>query len=838
MLKMMVSPLDSQSSDAKLLAKHMWLRLAPIAALFAASSMSLVSAQTTAQAAAATPSPVAIAPHPADPASVRATLNKYCVMCHNAKLKSGSVALDSLDTKGIGLDAATWERVLRKLTAGEMPPPKMPRPDAATYSTTTSWLRGELDSNAAAHPNPGHPTIHRLNRAEYSNAIRDLLALDIQPGSRLPVDDGGYGFDNIGDVLSLSPMLIERYMSTARLVSRLAVGDVSFKTETNLYALPKGSGGHGRVSDDMPFDSSGGMSIAYEFPVDAEYVIKIKTPPSMPTPQSGPAPEPQFFELRLPVKAGARNIGVTYMAENALLESVVTMPPRRGATPPVKPAQNAKLDLRLDGARLKLFDVVYLGENPQLSSVTISGPYNPTGPGDTPSRRKIFTCMPRNEKDEAPCARKILTNLARMAYRRPVTEADISPLMAFYEVGAQETRKAQPARLVTASLRSGTHQQGPDPCFDRGIERAIRAMLVSPDFLFRIERDPESAAPGTVYRISDIDLASRLSFFLWSSIPDEQLLTLATKSKLHEPATLEAQVTRMLDDPRSKAFVNNFAGQWLYLRNLAQVRPDPDLFPSFNSSLSEGFRTETNLFVEAIMRENRPVTDLLSANFTYLNERLARHYGVPDVYGDQFRKVELKDPSRGGLLGQGSILTVTSYPNRTSVVQRGKWVLENLLGSPPPPPPPNIPAIEATSKDGKLLTARQQMEQHRHNPICASCHARMDPIGFSLENYNGIGAWRSKDAGTDIDTSGKLSDGTEFQGPAGLKQLLLTKLREEFIETFSEKLMTYALGRGLEYYDKPAIRSVSSEAEKSNGSIPAFIQAVVRSQQFQMRRTL
>ena len=304
------------------------------------------------------------------------------------------------------------------------------------------------------------------------------------------------------------------------------------------------------------------------------------------------------------------------------------------------------------------------------------------------------------------------------------------------------------------------------------------------------------------------------------------------------PATLEAQVTRMLDDPRSKAFVNNFAGQWLYLRNLAQVRPDPDLFPTFNASLSEGFRTETNLFVEAIMRENRPVTDLLSANFTYLNERLARHYGVPDVYGDQFRKVELKDPSRGGLLGQGSILTVTSYPNRTSVVQRGKWVLENLLGSPPPPPPPNIPAIEATNKDGKQLTARQQMEQHRHNPICASCHARMDPIGFSLENYNGIGAWRTKDAGTDIDTSGKLSDGTEFQGPAGLKHLLLTKLREEFIETFSEKLMTYALGRGLEYYDKPAIRSVSAEAEKSNGSISAFILAVVRSQQFQMRRTL
>jgi hypothetical protein len=564
----------------------------------------------------------------------------------------------------------------------------------------------------------------------------------------------------------------------------------------------------------MPFDSSGGLAIPYEFPVDAEYVIKIKTPPSVATPANGPAPEPQIFELRLPIKAGARNLAVTYMAENALPESVVTMPPRRGVPPPPKPAQTARLDLRLDGTRLKLFDVVYLGENPQLTSVTVSGPYDATGPGNTPSRKKIFTCTPRATKDELPCARKILSNLARLAYRRPVTDADLSPLLGFYEIGRR------------------------DGSFDKGIERALRAMLVSPDFLFRIERDPGNAAPGTVHHISDLELASRLSFFLWSSIPDDQLLTLATKCKLSEPAVLQAQVGRMLDDPRSKAFVSNFAGQWLYLRNLAQVRPDPDLFPTFNATLSAEFREETDLFVEAIMRENRPVTDLLSANFTYLNEQLADHYGVPDVYGSQFRRVELKDPSRGGLLGQGSILTVTSYPNRTSVVQRGKWVLENLLGSPPPPPPPNIPALEATSKDGKQLTARQQMEQHRKNPVCASCHSRMDPIGFSLENYNGIGAWRSKDAGTAIDTSGKLTDGTEFQGPGGLKQLLLTKLREEFIETFSEKLLTYALGRGLEYYDKPAIRAISADAEKSNSSIPAFIQAIVKSEQFQMRRTL
>lgn len=799
----MVSPPDMQSPDAQPPAIKIWRKFAILSAL-----APLALAQQ--------PAPATVpAAGPATPTMVRATLNKYCIGCHNTKLKSGSVALDAVDTANIGLDAATWERVLRKLTAGEMPPPKMPRPEAATYAAITDWLRTELDSTAAAHPNPGHPTIHRLNRAEYSNAVRDLLALDIQPGSRLPVDDGGYGFDNIGDVLSMSPMLIERYMSTARMVSRLAVGDVSVKPETNLYALPKGNGGNrGRVSDEMPFDSSGGMAIAYEFPVDAEYVIKIKTPPSVPTPQSGPAPEPNIFELRLPVKAGVRSLGVTFMAQNALPESVVTMPVRRGAPGPVLPPSNGKLDLRLDGARLKLFEVSYLGNAPQLSSVTIAGPYDATGPGDTPSRRKIFVCSARTEKEELPCARKILSNLARLAYRRAVTTADVSPLLAFYQIGRREGN------------------------FDRGIERALRALLVSPDFLFRIERDPEVAAPGTVHRITDLELASRLSFFLWSSIPDDQLLTLATKCKLSEPAVLQAQVSRMLDDPRSKAFVSNFAGQWLYLRNLAQVRPDPDLFPNFDNSLRQSFQKETELFVEAIMRENRPVTDLLSANFTYLNERLADHYGVPNVYGAQFRRVELQDPSRGGLLGQGSILTVTSYPNRTSVVQRGKWVLENLLGSPPPPPPPNVPALEATSKDGKQLTSRQQMEQHRVNPICASCHARMDPIGFSLENYNGVGAWRSKDAGAAIDTSGKLSDGTTFQGPNGLKQLLLTKLREEFIETFTEKLLTYALGRGLEYYDKPAIRGIAADAEKSSSSIPAFIQAIVKSQQFQMRRTL
>jgi len=468
--------------------------------------------------------------------------------------------------------------------------------------------------------------------------------------------------------------------------------------------------------------------------------------------------------------------------------------------------------LRLDGARLKLFDIQYTIA-PSLNSLTIAGPFVVDGPGDTPSRQRIFVCHPAAAKEEEPCARQILTSLARRAYRHSVTKAEVSPLMAFYQIGRREGS------------------------FEKGIEMALRAMLVAPDFLFRIERDPTAgSAPGTVHRISDFELASRLSFFLWSSIPDDELLNLAEQGKLKDPAVLSAQVNRMLDDRRSKAFVSNFAGQWLYLRNLSQVKPDPDAFPTYDPSLRQAFQRETELFFNAILRENRPLTDLLAANFTYLNERLAQHYGIPNVYGSQFRRVTLKDPERGGLLGQGSLLTVTSYPNRTSVVQRGKWVLENMLGSPPPPPPADIPPLEAHAKDGKLLTMRQQMEQHRANPTCASCHARMDPIGFALENYDGVGAWRSKDAGSAIDVAGKLPDGTTFEGPAGLTKLLLTKYREEFTATFANKLLTYALGRGLEYYDEPALRAIVRDAARDNTTIPALIQSVVKSPQFQMRR--
>ena len=754
---------------------------------------------------------------PADPSQPKALINQYCAVCHNAKLKSGGVSLADLDLSDIAANSATLEKMLRKVHSGEMPPPGMPRPSAEVARAFTHWLTDQLDSSAATHPNPGRPVIHRLNRAEYSNAIRDLLALDIKPGAMLPPDDTGYGFDNIGEVLSLAPVLIERYMSVARTVARLAVGDQAIKPESAEFRPPKGMRRRERVSDDLPFDSAGGLQVSYRFPLDAEYAIKIKLArsPGFDGPQ-----ENNNLELRQRIPAGTRTLAVTFPRQEAFPEVIAGG--LRGA-PPAKPAQAPAsslptfVDLRLDGARLKSYELVEGEAAPSLVSVTISGPYDISGPGDTPSREKIFTCKPAAASDEAACAKKILSALAYRAFRRPVSEVDIQPLLAFYERGRRE----------------GT--------FENGIEMALRAMLVSPDFLFRIERDPAGLAAGSVYRVNDFELASRLSFFLWSSIPDDQLLNLAAQGQLKDPAVLSAQVSRMLEDDRSKSLVGNFAGQWLYLRNLAQVKPDPDEFPEFDSSLRQSLQRETELFFSDILRRNRPVTDLVGANFTFVNQRLAEHYGIADVYGSQFRRIAVTDPNRGGLLGQGSILTVTSYPNRTSVVQRGKWILENLLGAPPPPPPPQVPNLKPHGEDGKLLTMREQMEQHRADATCAACHSRMDPLGFALENYNGIGKWRSKEAGRVIDASGKLPDGTQFEGMAGLKQLLLTSRREDYIETVTEKLLTFALGRGLESDDKPAVRAIVRAAGCEDESAPApsfraLINAIVKTPPFQMRR--
>jgi cytochrome c551/c552 len=730
----------------------------------------------------------------------RALIEENCVACHNQKSNTAGVSLEGLNYNNVGENAALWERVLRKVRTGQMPPPAAPRLEAADVTAFVNWLEGSLDRAARLNPNPGRPAVHRLNRTEYSNAIRDLLVVDINPGAALPVDDSGHGFDNIGEVLTISPTLLEKYISMARKVSRLAVGDPGIKPSEERFQ-PRRMGRSERVSDDLPFYSRGGLSVQYYFPLDGEYVIRIKTPANVNI--GAPA---QFYEMRLPVKAGLRMIGVTSPREDAKLDPAPPGPQRGG---PMAPAQKIPLDLWLDGARIKRFEI---SDTTPIEVVTVSGPFNANGRGETPSRARIFVCSPAQGSEEAACAKRILATLARRAFRRPVTDVDLNPLLAFYDRGRRERD------------------------FDYGVQSAIEAMLVSPDFLFRVERDPKTAAPGAVYRLNDFELASRLSFFLWSSIPDDELLDLAEKGKLKSPAVLQQQTRRMLDDPRSQAFVSNFGGQWLHLRNLDTITPDPDLFPGFDDGLKQSFRRETELFFESVLRENRSVFDLLDANYTFLNQRLAEHYGVRGVYGSQFRRVALSDPNRSGLLGQGSILTVTSYPNRTSVVQRGKWVLENLLGAPPPPPPPDVPDLKPHGKDGRLLTMREQMDMHRANPICASCHARMDPIGFALENYDAVGRWRTKDAGAVIDASGKLPDGTKFNGPAELKKILLSGHRDEFATTVTEKLLTYALGRGLEAYDAPAVREIMREAARDDYRLPALINAIINSKPFQMRK--
>ncbi len=687
----------------------------------------------------------------------------YCVTCHNDRLRTAGLSLQSLSLANVPEHADVWEKVARKLRSGEMPPATVrARPDPQSAGALLTFLETTLDRAAVSHPNPGRAPVHRLNRAEYSNAIRDVLAVDVRPGEWLPVDDSGYGFDNIAAVLSTSPALLDRYLSAARKVSRLAVGDLTMKPVEDIYETKrdpvKGSRNE-QLSDELPFDSRAGIAVAHYFPVDADYVFKVRFFGVQP---DGEAAETDPYQVCVAVKAGLHTVGVVR------------------------------------------------ANRPEVSKLIVGGPYDPTGRGDTASRRTIFVCRPTQPAQEPSCARTILTTLAHRAFRRPVTSADIQPLYAFYQKGR-----------VNGD-------------FESGIQSAIEAMLVSPEFLFRIERDPSTAETGGAHRISDVELASRLSFFLWSTIPDAELLDLAQHGRLKDPAILERQVRRMLDDPRADALVSNFAGQWLHLRNVETVKPDPVIFP-FDEALRQSFVTETALFVSSIFREDRSLLDLLSADYTFVNQRLAEHYGIPRVYGSQFRRVTLADVNRHGLLGQGSVLTVTSYPNRTSVVQRGKWILENLLGTPPPPPPPDVPELKA-APHGKVLSMREQMQVHRANAVCAACHGRMDPIGFALENYDGVGRWRREDAGAPIDASGTLPDGTEFQGPAGLSQLLLTKYRDDFVRTATEKLLTYALGRGVEFYDSPTIRSISREAARDNYRISSWILAIVRSAPFQMRR--
>ena len=754
-------------------------------------------------------------------------LRRYCVGCHNERLRTANLLLDQVDIGDVARDPDVWEKVVRKLRTGLMPPDGRPRPDAATYAALVAHLETDLDRAAAAAPDPGWPAqVHRLNRAEYANAVRDLLDMEVDVRALLPADDSGYGFDNIADVLTVSPGLMSRYLSAAAKISRRAIGDPTLRPGATMYKTSPLLLQEGRMSEDLPFGSRGGMAVRHHFPLDAEYLFRISLERPLNQPVSGTGHKLEFrldhglvklfdfdtdeyrragsgagvgglLDVRIPVKAGTRLVSASFIGS---LDRTIAYD-ARAPNPPVASFQYSRVPI-----------------NPIVFSIQVIGPYDgrvPEAGGDARSRAAIFVCRPDGPGEETSCAREILSNLARRAFRRPVSAADVDPLMASYDAGYA------------------------DGGFESGIKWALEALLVSPEFLLRVERHPGDVEPGTPYRISDIDLASRLSFFLWSSIPDEELLALAEQDRLRDPAVLERQVLRMLDDPRSGALTANFAGQWLYLRNLRTVAPNGTLFPTFDDNLREAFRRETELFFESQVRADRSVLDLLSADYTFLNDRLARHYGIPGVYGSHYRRVEYPDQRRAGLLGHGSILTVTSHPNRTSPVVRGKWLLENLLGAPPPPPPPDVPELEENDHGAKPATVRERLEQHRASPTCAACHAHMDPLGFALENFDAVGQWRSVEADADapIDASGTLPDGTPFTQPAEFRRGLLGEpWASEFVATVTEKLLTYAIGRGLDYHDAPAVRAIKRDADAAGHRWSAIVLGIVESAPFQMRR--
>jgi len=740
-------------------------------------------------------------------------IGKYCAACHSQGLKTGGLALDTLDPSQAPANAEVWEKVVRKLRANAMPPPGMPQPDPAARQGFIAYLEDQLDRAAEAHPNPGRPVLHRLNRAEYANAIRDLLALDIDAASLLPPDDAAYGFDNISDALGLSPALQEHYLSAALNIGALAVGDPHVTPGSETYRIKQDLSQNQHI-EGMPLGTIGGTRVRYNFPLDGEYILQAKLfrtnlniMRGLSTEHQvefavdgqrvrlatlgGPSDLAALFEkptdtgdaidarlrVRIPVKAGPHEVTAAFVEG-----PVVALPDR------LQPYIRSSVD-NFDWAGL-----------PHIETFAITGPFNATGPGDTPSRRRIFTCHPA----ETACATQIISTIARRAYRQPVTDADLHRLMSFYA--------------------------GRD--FESGIETALQRILASPKFIFRVERDP----PGSpaVHRITDVELASRLSFFLWSSIPDDELLSLAIQGRLQDPTVLERQVRRMLADPKAEALVANFAGQWLHLRNVPNVLPNSDLFPDFDDNLRQSMRRETELLFESVIREDRNVLDLLTADYTFVNERLARHYGIPGIYGSRFRRVAITDDARKGLLGQASILSVTSHAERTSPVVRGKFILENILGTPVPPPPPDVPVLKETAAGETPKTMREQMAEHRANPACATCHKIMDPIGFALENFDAVGEWRTREAGGAIDASGELADGTRIDGVVALRQALVRQ-PEMFAGTLTEKLLTYGLGRGLEYYDMPVVRAIVRDAARSDYRFSAIVMEIVRSAPFRMR---
>ena len=795
-----------------------------LVALTAVTGVALLG-QATADPVAATPAVhTAATLSSATPDDRKRMLTQFCGGCHNDKSKTAGMSVMPLKADNIEAHTATWEKILRRVSLGEMPPRGMKRPSKEEIADFTNWLEGSLDKMGAANPDPGRATLRRLNRAEYANAVRDLLDLQIDVSADLPFDDSGYGFDNIADVLTVSRTLMDKYIRVGARVSRTATGLVSRSPVVTEYKLAKDPYVNERASDDLPLGSRGGGSFKFYAPYDADYTVIVNLNPGLGADiQKNPADR---IETKLALKAGSHIIGASFRKDMTLETTLApkTIQQLRMPKPATAPAP-LTLDIQVDGARIKTVSVPAYATGFQdagiphgdviaardVQAISVAGPYEIKGAGDTPSRRKIFSCRPGEGISETACARQIFGALARQAYRRPVTSADIAPLMTMYKEGR----------------KLGT--------FDHGIEAGLEVVLSSPNFLFLRETDPPRSRPGTVRRITDLELASRLSLFLWSSIPDEELLATAEKGQLSKPAVLQSQVSRMLADPKSKALTANFAGQWLHLRRLEAQKPDRVAYPDFDQRLRAAMLTETEMFFETVIRENRSALDFLDADYTFLNQRLAEHYGIPGIYGTTFRKVSL-DPKlrRGGLLGQASILTVTSYNNRTSVVMRGKWILENILAAPPPPPPPDIPALN-DAKNGKLLSVREQMEMHRANPVCASCHNKMDPLGFSLENYDAVGAWRTSFAGKPIDASAVLPDGTKFDGPAGLQSILLAR-KEQFVEALTERLMTYGLGRGVEYYDMPAVREVRDHARQDDYRMNTIIMGIVQSVPFVMKR--
>ncbi|HEX4136032.1 MAG TPA: DUF1592 domain-containing protein [Bryobacteraceae bacterium] len=757
----------------------------------------------------------------ADP---RALLNEYCVTCHNQRTRTAGLMLDKADVSDIPSNAEIWEKVIRKLRSGAMPPPGNPRPEKAETANLIATLETTLDRAAALRPSPGRFILHRLNRTEYGNAVRDLLSLDVDMSSLLPPDDESYGFDNIADVLGVSPALLEQYINASRKIAGLAVGDTTITPIVEMYRTRPDLSQDQHV-EGLPLGTRGGLVFTHNFPLDGDYALKAvlarnsvevtrgleeahqveilidgervfqatvggKDDSDLATknPLSSRETLERRLQTRVRIKAGPHLVGVTFVQKD-----------------------HAEFDYLLQPFLRTTLDPVNEVGLPHIEKLSVAGPYKATGSGDTPSRRQVFVCRPAKDSDELSCATKILSTLARRAYRRPVADSDLQPLLAFYREGR----------------KNGS--------FDSGIERALRLILSNPQFLFRFERDPAGLVPGSSYRIGDVELASRLSFFLWSSIPDEELLNAAVDGKLKDPAELDRQVKRMLADPRSASLVTNFSSQWLFLRNLRAVTPDPRLFPDFDDNLRQSMLRETELFVDSVIREDGSILDFLNGDYTFINERLARHYGIPNIYGSRFRRVRIEDPARRGLLGQAGILAVTSYATRTSPVLRGKWILTNILGTPPPIPPPNTPPLKENAEGGHPMTVRERMEEHRRSPACAGCHAAMDPLGFALENFDAVGQWRSKgEDGTHIDASGVLPDGTNVDGPAGLRNALLAR-PDQFASALAEKLLTFALGRGLDYHDAPAVRGIAAQAAAGDYRFSSLVLGIVRSTPFQMK---